>query len=284
MADEPTQTIATILVATDFSTHSQTAVTQAAAIARNLGARLVVAHVDNGEVHAAGDKLDAITGELEGVAAEAQLVTGHPDEALTELSRQLSADLVVTGTRGRTGFKRFLLGSVAQKVVRLAETNILVARPVAHDDGLFHNILVPTDFSVGAERALHLAMLLAAPGATIELYHAWQYPPGTVARSLPNDERNPLASLQREIQESAQKHGDDWVARHAAGELTLKFSQGHGPAAAVVQDKLDNGDYDLVATGTHGRRGFRRFVLGSVAEATVCHSPCSVLVVHAGPT
>ena len=49
-----------------------------------------------------------------------------------------------------------------------------------------------------------------------------------------------------------------------------------------MQEKLDAEPYDLVAMGTHGYRGFRRFILGSVAEATVRHAPCSVFVAHAG--
>lgn len=275
-------TIATILAATDFSEASRVAVAQAADTARTLAAKLVLLHVDTGHEAAPNDALAAVAHGITDLAVESIVRKGHADETIVSVAEQVGADLIVTGTHGRTGLKRFLLGSIAEKVVRASPTNTLVTRP--HDGGLFENILVPTDFSDPAQRALHLAMLLAAPGATIDLFHAWQFPPGTksVSVGLPNDEQSPLASLQREIEGAAVERGASWVERHASSDLTLKFSHGYGPAAQTVQDRLDQGDYDLVATGTHGRRGFRRFVLGSVAEATVRHSPCSVLVAHAG--
>lgn len=280
-------TIKTVLAATDFSTHSHEAVLQAAAIARALGARLSLVYVDaSGEDETAHGRLTQSARALDGIAAAAHVVVGHADEGIVATAEAVKADLIVTGTHGRTGLKRFFLGSVAEKVVRLAETNVLVSRPATGGEartGLFERILVPTDFSDASEKALLLAIGLAAPGATIELFHAWQYPSGTHSHhALPDDEHSPLAGLRREIVAAASEHGARWAANHATGDLTVRFVQDYGPAAAAVQDKLEAEPFDLVAMGTHGRRGFRRFMLGSVAEATVRHSPCSVLVAHAG--
>lgn len=283
--------IHTVLAATDFSIHSQPAVLQAAAIARTQSARLALVYADTtGQDETAQSKLTAAAQSLTGLEVSTHIAVGHADEAIVASATAMNASLIVTGTHGHTGLKRFFLGSVAEKVVRLAETNVLVARAPAGGGahaGLFQRIMVPTDFSTAAEKALHLAMLLAAPGATIELFHAWQYPSGTHSHhALPDDEHSPLAALRREIVDAAAHHGAEWVARHASADLTLRFVQDYGPAAAVVQEKLEKTPaeqpFDLIAMGTHGRRGFRRFVLGSVAEATVRHSPCSVLVAHAG--
>lgn len=283
MHDHPA--IQTVLAATDLSAHSEPAVSQAAAIARSQNATLALLFADvDGTEHTAQAQLAERVRQIEGVVATSQVAVGHAEDVIVESARAMHADLIVTGTHGRTGLKRFFLGSVAEKVVRLAQTNVLVTRARGSGpDGLYSRILVPTDFSDGAERALHLAMLLAAPGATIELFHAWQYPSGTHSHhALPDDEHSPLAALRREIVEAAKTHGDQWVARHANETLTLRFVQDYGPAAGAVQEKLEKEAFELVAMGTHGRRGFRRFVLGSVAEATVRHSPCSVLVAHAG--
>ncbi|HUH05131.1 MAG TPA: universal stress protein [Kofleriaceae bacterium] len=282
-------TISTVLAATDFSAHSHQAVLQAAAIARALGATLSLVYVDDGgEDETAHGRLTQAARGLDGIAASAHVAVGHSDEGIVATAAAIDADLIVTGTHGHTGLKRFFLGSVAEKVVRLAETNVLVSRPPrpsasdAHA-GLFQRILVPTDFSEASEKALLLATTLAAPGATIELFHAWHYPSGLHAHhALPDDEQSPLAGLRREITAAAREHGARWVANHTTGELTLRFVQAYGPAAAAVQDRLEAEPFELVAMGTHGRRGFRRFMLGSVAEATVRHSPCSVLVAHAG--
>ncbi|MBC7974511.1 MAG: universal stress protein, partial [Myxococcales bacterium] len=56
-----------------------------------------------------------------------------------------------------------------------------------------------------------------------------------------------------------------------------------GPPAQVLTDAATRGDHDLIVVGAHGKRGFRRLLLGSVAETTVSHAPCSVLVVHGAP-
>jgi nucleotide-binding universal stress UspA family protein len=283
MHDHPA--IKSVLAATDLSPSSQHAVAQAAAVARAQQAELSLIYADvHGTDEAAQGLLSALAKELDGIVASSHVAVGHADDVIVETAKMMRADLIVTGTHGRTGLKRFFLGSVAEKVVRLAQTNVLVAREHGSaPSGLYQRILVPTDFSDAAEKALHLAMLLAAPGATIELFHAWQYPAGTHSHhALPDDDHSPLAALRREIVDSGEKHGAQWVKRHAHSDLTLRFVQAYGPAAASVQEKLEKEPFELIAMGTHGRRGFRRFVLGSVAEATVRHSPCSVLVAHAG--
>ena len=123
-------------------------------------------------------------------------------------------------------------------------------------------------------------------GVTIDLLHAWQYPPGTQGATSPNPKEGPLAAMRDEIVSAGEAHARKLIARYEPDGAMIRFVQEHGAAAAVIDDRLaarlDSEPYDLVIMGTHGYRGFRRFLLGSVAEATVRHAPCSVLVVHAG--
>jgi nucleotide-binding universal stress UspA family protein len=67
----------------------------------------------------------------EGLAARAALRTGVPYEEIVALARDERADLVVIGTRGRSGLDRVLLGSVADRVVRLAPCPVLTVREPA---------------------------------------------------------------------------------------------------------------------------------------------------------
>ena len=79
----------------------------------------------------------------------------------------------------------------------------------------------------------------------------------------------------------ASKRGNELLARASAPEgATLEFFQIEGRPSAAIHQKLEGNHYDLVVMGSHGARGFRRWFLGSVAEATLRHAPCSVLVVH----
>jgi nucleotide-binding universal stress UspA family protein len=79
---------------------------------------------------------------------------------------------------------------------------------------------------------------------------------------------------------SAKAQADKLAAEHG-GALQVELAQ--GPPASVITEAAELGHYDLIIVGAHGNRGFRRLLLGSVAESTVRHAPCSVLVVHGPP-
>jgi nucleotide-binding universal stress UspA family protein len=215
--------------------------------------------------------------KAQNLAVEVRIESGYPDEVIVKVAEDIGAALIAIGTRGLTGFKRFMLGSVAEKVVRTATTNVLVARGEARE---YQRVLVATDFSTASERALQVAVAMAAPSAHIDVLHAWQYPPGTHALKDPDSDTGPLADLRDDIVHRVERLGKALVARYQSSTRTVTFSCAHGPAREVVHDHLEAGTYDLVAMGTHGYRGFRRFLLGSVAEATVRHAPCSVLIAH----
>lgn len=205
--------VRTIVVGVDFSAPSELACRQAVAIARRAGARVVLAHAGAipeepegvpasmrataeaylkilrdrvADDHAA---LTELAGRLSGAGVEISqvLVDGFPDDALLAAAQDLGAELIVTGSHGRRGLDRVLLGSVAERVVRGAEVPVLVARgDAAAADGGFRTIVVGTDFSDAADRGLDLAVELAAPGAQIELVHFWAVP--TLSRAHAADE------------------------------------------------------------------------------------------------
>lgn len=302
--------INSILAATDLSEAADVALAQAISIAQRESATLHICYVEpdpeqlpsGAAVSSLGvhevaellaknhaghlDELEARVerARLAGVEASGLARSGHADEVVIEAAEELNVDLIVTGTHGRTGIKRFLLGSVAEKIVRSAKTSVLVARREhgALPDAEFRNILVPTDFSKSSERALMLAIRMASPGCTIELFHAWQYPPGTHGVGDPNPKSGPLVTLKNAIVSTNEDLARKWLHKHPVGDITLKFSQAYGAPASLIQDRIAADTYDLVAMGTHGYRGIRRFILGSVAESTVRHAPCSVVVAHGG--
>ena len=78
----------------------------------------------------------------------------------------------------------------------------------------------------------------------------------------------------------ARKRGEELIARHHESACKMKFHTVEAPPSQGIQDWLESNQYDLVVTGSHSRRGAARLLLGSVAEMTVRHAPCSVLVVH----
>lgn len=137
-------------------------------------------------------------------------------------------------------------------------------------------ILVPTDFSEYADHALAYAVDLAvALDATIHLVHAISVgmaglPEMGVAYSAMMMESTTKAA-QEELEARATRYRD----RVAIAPVRIEI----GDAREVVDQVAKLIDADLIIMGTHGRRGLRRMLLGSVAETVVRSAPCPVLAV-----
>jgi nucleotide-binding universal stress UspA family protein len=305
--------ITKIVVGIDFSPESDSAVQHAMNIARHVGAEVVLVHVGaildhslntsetvhpsikewetfvHQELAVDRRRLEEMRERLRGQGVEiSHLVRdGFADTALTETASDIGANLLVVGTHGRSGLRRFFLGSISERVVRLSHTNVMVARALLTPDAGqrgYRRILVPTDFSAPAARALELSFDLAAPGARIEIVHFWQVP---VTASTPyapfKAAEDALTTVREAMAEAAEQSGQTLLERYRASGVDLSYHAVEASPAHGIHDRLAQGDYELVAVGSHGRRGIRRLLLGSVAELTVRHAPCSVLVAHGGP-
>jgi universal stress protein A len=136
-----------ILFPTDFSTLSQSALETATSLARDRGAKLLIAHVSEPPIAYGGGDLyygvNQFTREDleklllrvvptdEAVSYEHHLLTGSPAEAIVDFAEKEAADMIVMPTHGRTGLLRLLMGSVAEAVVRKAKCPVLAMKPVA---------------------------------------------------------------------------------------------------------------------------------------------------------
>ncbi|RMH42124.1 MAG: universal stress protein, partial [Deltaproteobacteria bacterium] len=225
-------------------------------------------------------KLEALRERVSGggVPVSQVVIDAFADTGLAEAAKEMHADLTVVGTHGRTGVQRFLLGSVAERVVRYSDDSVLVARPNVHSAGGYRRILVPIDFSELSDRVVDAALTLAARDGHVDVLHAWELPG---ANWLTKDIQTARGgALRQQMAAQARKTAEELLARHATSGVDITVVDREGPATQVIQDVARAGNYDLIAMGSHGRRGLRRFILGSVAEATVRYAPCSVLVVH----
>jgi nucleotide-binding universal stress UspA family protein len=141
-----------VLVPLDFSTDAEQALDYAIALAKQLSARVTLRHVlqPPAVVNVAGglwpsstflQDLEAeVTRDMEtsltrvtaaGVKGERRVVHGVPLHQIIETAKAHQVDLIVMGTHGRTGLSQVLLGSVAERVVRLAPCPVLVVRQPA---------------------------------------------------------------------------------------------------------------------------------------------------------
>lgn len=302
--DPSSRSLSRIVVGVDFSDESDVALEHAIALARPHGAEVVMVHAltvyepelneehgflsrDYREVlhYNQTEAREKLAWRLQrfggqGAVLSDALIDGYPDTALCMAATELDADLIVLGTHGRTGFKRLLLGSIAEKVIRSADRAVMVARG-GRRFGRFQRILVPTDFTRSARHALDLAIRMATPGARIDILHCWVPPVaqerrGWLGVGIPSND-----DLSVRVDEWARARGDELIADAGDGKVELTFHSVQSQPVPEIQRRA--GGYDLVALGSHGRRGLRRLLLGSVAEQTARHAPCSVVVAHPPP-
>ncbi len=151
-ASEP---IRNIVLATDFSPHAHSAAELAIVFARRFRARVDICHVHavprsalmsieppppsdwlDALERSAGERVQKVLDQFRsaGVEAETHLVADTPSLAIPNLAEELEADLIVMGTRGLSGLRHVMLGSVAERTVRLASCSVLAdPRPVSAD-------------------------------------------------------------------------------------------------------------------------------------------------------
>jgi len=143
-----------ILVPIDFSPHSTAAFELAVEIARAFDSKIRLLHcyqIQPGGISPYGIAIpssyfaeirDAATQQLEawqeehvpaGVAVDSSLMSDTPSESILASAKEIGADLIVMGTRGLSGFKHVMLGSVAERTVRLAPCPVMTVHASAHD-------------------------------------------------------------------------------------------------------------------------------------------------------
>jgi nucleotide-binding universal stress UspA family protein len=137
--------IQTILHPTDFSERANYAFKLACSLARDHGARVVVLHVATPppvvaygemvtEMHPEDyyerlrDELDKYVKNSADLQVEVRLAEGDPAKEAVRVAKEIGSDLIVMGSQGRTGLERFLLGSVAEVVMRRAPCPVLTIK------------------------------------------------------------------------------------------------------------------------------------------------------------
>jgi len=214
--------------------------------------------------------LRAWTGELPGDGDTIFTVSpgwGRVDTHLTLLAAESKVDLIVVGTHQRAGAARLWQESVSRGVLHRASTNVAcVPRGKAEEcvEGIptFRRVLVPTDFSVLANRAIPVGYGLLASGGVVHLLHVITRKPG-------EDDVEPTERLRALIPLGAS-------ARGIATEIEIVREE---DASAAIWHAAGRLGVDAICMATHGRSGVSRIVLGSQAQEVVQRSRQPVILV-----
>lgn len=294
----------TILLATDGSQGSATAEAYASALAQSWGASLTVMNVlefpsgldSESPVNRLylAELMKQATRELvdvkeravnRGISVETKIVTGIPSEEVLAAAAGEDPELIVVGTRGKTGLAHILLGSTAERIIRAAPCPVLAVRAegqrMAEADGRPHDpadlkrILVPIDFSDCSLDALEYAVLVARRcKASIIILYVMEPVSYGLDFTLPH-----VAKREQDRAVIAEKLSGLTAALTSAG-MTCDFRIVGGlPADSILGSLMAQGG-DMIVMGTHGRRGLSHALFGSVAESVLRKSSCPVLTVR----
>ena len=229
-----------------------------------------------GRLHNAAHQL-----QQEGVRTEELVVSGRADSEITEAADRLGCNLIAMSTHGRSLLGRGILGSVADRIVHTARIPVLTITPdkvrAYHgSDTLVTKLVVPLDGSALAETVLphvrEMASRLEYKVVLIRvvrpLHYFWvgEHPPEI-------DEEN--AQMENEarayMETAAEKLSQDGI------DVEWRVLVGH--PTTIVLEQVRDIHHSIVALTTHGRSGFRRWLIGSLAESLVRSGGDPVLIV-----
>ena len=278
-----------IVVGTDLSTTAQVATDRAAALAKKLRAKLYL-------VHAGADPGDELEDLAKEYGAETVVEPGNPADVLISKTEALDADLLAVGSVGMSGARRFLLGSVPNKVSHHAATDLLIVKtdPPPKDLGDYSSILVGTDGSPTATRAVEMASRLAkCLDIKPVVVTAYEPPTEQEMQRLKADPQDPVAQwgsrtkdvpdeFKWRIADAAQARDVlERASEHAAKEgVDADVRAIEGSAAETLISHAEREGFDLIVVGSVGMSGAKRFMLGNVPHRISHHAPTDVLILH----
>jgi nucleotide-binding universal stress UspA family protein len=197
------------------------------------------------------------------------------------IADQEGADLIAMTTHGRSGFARWVTGSVADKVLRTSRRPVLLVHareesPASQPHELeIKRILVPLDGSALGESVLPFVQDLAVSlNASLVLLNVVVPTVELSATFLPAS-----TSILGELQAGAKEYIGGVAKRVQESGVSVEASVVVGHAAEAILDMAGQTSADLIALSTHGRSGPARWILGSIADAVIRHAdgPCLVI-------
>ena len=270
----PTGRLERIMLVTDGTQYSESAVSEAINVAKRCKAKLfafsVLATAEHEaplaepmhkrEKMAAVERLMEVRSKAEAENVSCEILLGHGDDPYTEIVDQAEAssmDVIVMGRRDKSDLMRTMMGSTTEKVIGHTHSDVMVVPRNSSIAG--KGIILPVDGSRYSEAAavtvLNLVKQCAAPVTIV---------------SVAVDER---------LKDDAKTLAEQYQTLMASAELKANIDVRVGrPEEGIIACAKEHGA-DLIVMGSHGRTGLERLLIGSVSERVIGHSECPVLVV-----
>lgn len=215
----------------------------------------------------------------EGVDCEIIARQGEdPYKYIIEEAEKNQVSMIITGRRGRKGFKKLMMGSETARIIGHASRNILVVPRASNIE--FNKIVVATDGSQYSENAVREAVNIAKRcGSTL-----------IAVSVVPSETESPFDIVHSEMQKGMIAEKELGEAEKTvkkvkeiateAGVTAKGFVYGGRPYEAILEIAKEE-KADLIIVGSHGRTGIAKLLMGSVTERVIVLTECAVLVVKA---
>lgn len=228
--------------------------------------------VQRESLSASRDYLERIRDDhFSGLPVAIQALLGYPREEIAEVARREQCQWIVMASHGRTGPARWLLGSVAEAVLRHSPCPVLLIREQVPLHGNFQHILVPCDGSQLSGKVIEKLESFLASSGRITLLRA---------TGLSFQERAQVLDIQ--AFERFLLGLEQELLAVETGTLPSQRKVVDGEATDSILEFASKENCDLIAMASHGRSGFRRLWLGSVTEKVARRSSIPLLVVPVG--
>ena len=226
--------------------------------------------------------LETIGRSFQGAKVKSLVEKGKAEDVVIEKAAADKNTLIVMATHGRSGIQRWLLGSVADKVLHGATNHVLLVR--ANDGGktdgeaALKTVIVPLDGSPLAEQVLPYVVELAKKvKLELVLIRAYALPPAISAEDYGFYSADLLDHLEAEARDYLAGKVNE-VKQKGVENVTSVVNTGYGAEEIITLGRHTPDNF--IAMSTHGRSGIQRWVLGSVTDRVVRHSGDPVLIVR----
>ena len=221
----------------------------------------------------------------DGWTVETMVRSGYVAEEILTTAEELQVDLVVVGSHGTSGYRRFMLGSVATRLLDYAPCSVLIvkqamegslsAREEARDEGW--RVLLAYDDSGPARKAVSVCASLPFAGrdeitvlTVITLIHAFR-----------QDIRQQMNTIWQQKTAAARASLEDAVTtlQGTLPNVSSRVREGDNSAHEVIEEATESNS-NLIMLGSKGKKAIKRFLLGSMTSHVARHAHCSVWVVR----
>jgi nucleotide-binding universal stress UspA family protein len=225
--------------------------------------------------------LEATARSFPGAQVRCSVAKGKPEHVVIEKATADKNTLIVMATHGHSGIQRWLLGSVADKVLHGATNHLLLVR--ASDQGktdgeaALKTAIVPLDGSPLAEQVLPYIMELAKKiKLKVVLMRSYALPTSVTAEDYGFYSADFLDHLESEARDYLAGKVNE-VKQKGVDDVASVVNVGYGAEEIITLGR--NTSDNFIAMCTHGRSGIQRWVLGSVTDRVVRHSGDPVLII-----